>query len=139
RLEVARNLLVRAFRRCGAVPGTAFGASGVLRLREHAVDALALGKRRTLVDRRPHEWMAELEPAVDHDHETFALGGLQRLALHAVRRRGPKDRSELTAVLCRRDDEQSLRLVRQAPHPRQIRTLWTPADLHWVVHALALA
>jgi hypothetical protein len=65
----------------GAVPRTAVGIKrGIGRLRQRAVDQLALWQGRRAVDRRAHQRMAEAHPGAQLD-QSGALG--RRSSVHA--------------------------------------------------------
>ncbi len=105
-LQLRRHVLVRTGRRLGQVQRAAVAVSRLLqRVGQQPVRRPSVLRGRGLVDRRPHQRMCELEPAVADRHQPGPLGLVQLAAVGVVHcgaldhqqrlgvgRRGPQQR-----------------------------------------------
>ena len=116
-LQLGSDVLVRPGSRLRAVPRAPVGVDlRVGHLRQRPVRVPALGRGRRPVDRRAHERMPELHQEADLDQRS-GRGGRQRVRRDAkLLCRAPQQR-RVADRLRRRDEQQSLRVDRQALEP----------------------
>jgi hypothetical protein len=108
------------------VPDPPVGVAATVKgLGQRAMGLAALARRRRLVDGRPDQRVAEVErcgPGPDPDQPGL-LGRVEGASTHAEERRR-RGHGRLTAgVLGRGDQQQGLRVAREAVHPLQERPL----------------
>ena len=91
----------------GQVPRPPIGArAGRKRVRQCPVRGAALGRRRAVEDRRPHERMSERDAPVGDHEQAGVLGGLERRRVDPRRSECRRDRLDLRLVRERRGHEQ---------------------------------
>jgi hypothetical protein len=123
-LELTGDLFVLAGRRRRPVPRTAIRVLlGIEHGRQRQVDGLPLRERRIAIERRADKRVAELDAAFEGAHQARQLRGIERIRLDAQRRNRPQDGRKAARVVGRDEQEQLLRLRRQAVCAVEIDTL----------------
>jgi hypothetical protein len=124
-VELAKHRLVVMEHRACEMPGTAVGVRIVVgeRVGERAVHGLPVRECGRLVDRRAHERMAELDPAVDRSQQSGALRTRKRVPLDPERLGCPQHGAYVPDLIGRGEQHQPLCALRKRPHAAEERAL----------------
>jgi hypothetical protein len=125
-LERGRGVFVRFERTSRQMPGAPISMLLVLSesVRERAVSGAPLTRGCRLVNRRPDERMAELEPVPVDEDEAGLLGKVERAGTGIEVRGGAGDESGVLGIVCGREQQNALRLIRQPSNPLEERSLY---------------